>query len=130
MSDSPLPAYVERGGELVYQVPYAARDALQFVFLLRADAARLAETFQRDFGRPSGGAVEVRPALGLVILAVSRIAAIKSAEPPDSLLGGGIGELEVAFLTVGVDVRRDRPVVHHCRRRWRCEAHLARARAA
>ena len=112
MSPEPiLPAYVERGGELVYRVPYQARDALQYLFLLRADADRLAETFARDFGRPSGGAVPVRPALGLVILAVSRIAAIQSAEPPDSLLGAGIGELEVAFLTVGVDERRNVPVV-------------------
>jgi hypothetical protein len=55
--------------------------------------------------------VNVRPALGLVILAVSRIAAIKSADPPDSELGAGIGELEVAFLTVGVDTRRNTPVV-------------------
>ena len=106
-----LPAYVQRGGELVYQVPYAARNATQFIFLLRADAARLAATFARDFGTPSGGAVEVRPALGLVILAASRIPAIKSAAPPDSELGGGISELEVAFLTVGIDVRRRRPVV-------------------
>jgi hypothetical protein len=42
---------------------------------------------------------------------VSRIAAIKSADPPDSELGAGIGELEVAFLTVGVDTRRNTPVV-------------------
>ena len=106
-----LPAYVLRGGELVFQVPYAARNATQFIFLLRADATRLAATFARDFGTPSGGAVEVRPALGLVILAASRIPAIKSAAPPDSELGGGISELEVAFLTVGIDVRRRRPVV-------------------
>ena len=92
-------------------MPYAARNATQFIFLLRADAARLAATFARDFGTPSGGAVEVRPALGLVILAVSRIPAIKSAAPPDSELGGGIGELEVAFLAMGIDVRRRRPVV-------------------
>jgi len=71
-----LPSYVQRGGELVYQVPYAARNATQFIFLLRADAARLAATFARDFGTPSGGAVEVRPAMGLVILAASRIPAI------------------------------------------------------
>ncbi len=109
MSD--LPPYVDRGGELVFRLPYAARDALQFIFLLRADASRLAVTFSRDFTAPSSGAVEVRPALGLVILAASRIPAIKSAEPPDSDLGGGISELEVAFLTVGVDVRRRRPVV-------------------
>ena len=72
-----LPAYIQRGGELVYQVPYAARNATQFIFLLRADAARLAATFARDFGTPSGGDVEVRPALGLVILAASRIPADK-----------------------------------------------------
>ena len=106
-----LPAYVLRGGELVFQVPYAARNATQFIFLLRADAARLAATFARDFGTPSGGAVEVRPAMGLVILSASRIPTIKSAAPPDSELGGGISELEVAFLTVGIDVRRRRPVV-------------------
>lgn len=107
----PMPPYVRRGGELVYEVPYAARNATQFVFLLRADKDRLAATFARDFTTPSGGAVEVRPALGLVILAASRIPAIKSAAPPDSELGGGIGELEVAFLTVGIDVKRRRPVV-------------------
>ena len=106
-----LPPYVQRGGELVFQVPYAAKNATQFVFLLRADASQLAATFARDFTTPSGGAVEVRPALGLVILAASRIPAIKSAAPPDSELGGGISELEVAFLTVGIDVRRKRPVV-------------------
>ena len=106
-----LPAYVLRGGELVFQVPYAARNATQFIFLLRADAARLAATFARDFGTPSGGAVEVRPAMGLVILSASRIPTIKSAAPPDSELGGGVSELEVAFLTVGIDVRRRRPVV-------------------
>src|SRR5262245_42775921 len=106
-----LPPYVDRGGELVFSVPYAARDALQFIFVLRADPRRLAATFARDFGTPSGGAVDVRPALGLVILAASRISAIKSVAPPDSELGGGISELEVAFLTVGIDVRRGRPVV-------------------
>lgn len=106
-----LPPYVQRGGELVFQVPYAARNASQFIFLLRADAARLAATMARDFGTPSRGAVEVRPALGLVVLAASRIPAIKSASPPDSELGAGIGELEVAFLAVGIDVRRRRPVV-------------------
>ena len=107
-----LPAYVQRGGELVYRVPYAARNATPSSSSSRADAARLAATFARDFGTPSGGAVEVRPALGLVILAASRIPAIKSAAPPDSgELGGGVSELEVAFLTLGIDVRRRRPVV-------------------
>jgi hypothetical protein len=49
--------------------------------------------------------------MGLVILSVSRIPTIKSAAPPDSEIGGGISELEAAFLTVGIDVRRRRPVV-------------------
>ena len=111
MTGMRLPEYVERGGELVFRVPYAARDALQFVFVLPADAARLAGTLARDFGTPSGGLVDVRPAVSAVILAVSRIPAIKSAAPPDSELGAGISELEVAFLVVGVDVRRHRPVV-------------------
>ena len=111
MTETRLPEYVERGGELVFRVPYAARDAVQYVFVLPADAARVADTLARDFGGPSGGLVDVRPAASAVILAVSRIPAIKSAAPPDSELGAGISELEVAFLVVGVDVRRHRPVV-------------------
>lgn len=111
MTGTRLPEYVERGGELVFRVPYAARDAIQYVFVLPAEAARLADTLTRDFGRPSGGLVDVRPAVSAVILAVSRIPAIKSAAPPDSELGAGIPELEVAFLVVGVDVLRQRPVV-------------------
>jgi len=111
MTETPLPAYVERGGELVYRMPYAARDALQYVFVLPADPARLGATLARDFGTPSGGRVDVRPAVSAVTLGVSRIPAIKSVAPPDSELGGGISELEVAFMVVGVDVRRNRPVV-------------------
>jgi hypothetical protein len=111
MTEASMPAYVERGGELVYRVPYAARDAVQYVFVLPADPVRLGATLARDFGTPTAGLVDVRPAVSAVILGVSRIPAIKSAAPPDSELGAGISELEVAFMVMGVDVRRNRPVV-------------------
>lgn len=104
------PAYVDRGGELVYRQPYEALHTRQDVFFLRADRERLDRMFDRYFTAPSGGAVPVRPLTELIALSVVHIDAIGSAEPPHDTVGAGIAEWEVAVWTVGVDTRRGRPV--------------------
>ena len=105
-----LPAYVDRGSELVYQQPYAARDARQDIFFLRGDRACLDAMFDRYFTTPSGGEVTVRPMTSIVALSVLRIDAISSSEGDDDV-GAGIAEWEVAVWTVGVDVTRQQPVM-------------------
>jgi hypothetical protein len=61
MSAVPRSPYVDRGGELVYRQPYAARSTRQAVFILRGDRQALTQMFARYFTEPSGRAVEVRP---------------------------------------------------------------------
>jgi len=104
------PAYIDRGGELVYQQPYEASHTRQDVFFLRGDRERLGRMFDRYFTAPSGGAVTVRPLTELIALSVVHIKAISSAEPPHDMIGAGIAEREVAVWTVGVDTSRGRPV--------------------
>lgn len=110
MTESRLPAYFPRGGELVYRQPYQARGARQHVFFLRGNPDALQATFDRSIGGPSGGAVSIRPYTSLIALTVVHIDAIRSADPPDSLIGAGIEEHEVAIWTIGVDRQRHAPV--------------------
>jgi acetoacetate decarboxylase len=104
-----LPAYITRGGELVYRQPYQARGARQQVFFLRGNPDALQAMFDRSFGQASA-AVEIRPFTSLVALTVVHIDAIRSADAPDSAIGAGIEEHEVAIWTIGVDRRRRAPV--------------------
>lgn len=110
MTDPRLPAYFPRGGELVYRQPYQARNARQYVFFLRGSPDALQATFDRSIGGPSGGAVSIRPYTSLVALTVLHIDAIRSADPPDSAIGAGIEEHEVAIWTIGVERHRHAPV--------------------
>ena len=103
-----LPAYVERGGDLVFPPPYRARGVKNFMFTLDADPAALDGLFTRSFAEPSGGAVDIRPESAEVILTVVEIDAINATEPPHSQISAGGPELEVAFWVFGHDVQSGR----------------------
>ncbi|HKW90481.1 MAG TPA: acetoacetate decarboxylase family protein [Methylomirabilota bacterium] len=105
-----LPAYVPRGGELVYRQPYQGLGARQHVFFLRGDPAALQATFDRAIAGPSAGAVSIRPYTSLVAITVLHIDTIRSTDPPDSEVGAGIEEHEVAIWTIGVERHRHAPV--------------------
>lgn len=107
-----LPRYVERGGEIVPPHPYSANNARTYVFLLPADLAKLQDMFDRFFKAPSGGAVEVRASVPVVVLTVSRIGALQSTDPPYSELGCA-AETEVAVWVPGVHLAGERLIWFH-----------------
>ncbi len=110
MTARELPRYIDRGGEIVYRQPYVANGVRQYLFFLRGERKRLGEMFERYLKEPSGGAVDLRPLTEVVAVSLLHIDAIRSAEPPDSEVGAGIEEWELAFWTLGVDLHRLRLV--------------------
>jgi hypothetical protein len=56
-----LPAYVQRGGELVYQVPYAARNATQFIFLSQFWRANVDPSDHYVLSLPGTGRHRIKP---------------------------------------------------------------------
>jgi acetoacetate decarboxylase len=111
MTRTMLPRYVDRGGDLVYPPPYLARGVTNYAFFLQADPASLERTFARLFAEPSGGAIDIRPVGGEVMLSVAQLAEVNSTEPPHSEMSAGGAEVEVAFWVTGRDVQDDRLVL-------------------
>jgi len=95
----------------VYPPPYLARNVTNYAFFLEVDQARLERMFSRLFAEPSGGAVDIRPVGGEVMLSVAQLAAVNSTEPPQSEMSAGGSEVEIAFWATGRDVRTDRLVL-------------------
>lgn len=107
-----LPPYVLRSSELVYAPPYDAAGTTILAFALPAEQRRIGELLARYFNQPSGGAVDFRAALPVVILTVADIAALRPADPPGNALGT-VGEREVAVWVPVIDATRDQLVWFH-----------------
>ncbi len=100
-----MPRYVERGGEVVYAQPYAVRGLTMYAFLLRADEKLIDQMVNRELNAPTSGAERFQAASSVVLLNFVDIAALSSADPPDSWLGR-VPEKEVAIWVPVLDQRR------------------------
>lgn len=84
---SPLPRFVERGGEMVLRQPIACDRTTMYNFLVDADWNALVRLCDRTFREPSGGAVVVRPILPAVMVVAADIARGHSKDPVDAQKG-------------------------------------------
>lgn len=105
MTDSQLPLYVNRGGEIVGATPYLCRDVRTYNWVLRGQTDRLDQMLDRYLNQPSGGAVDFRSVTPHVLINVVQIGRIGDLIPPQSLLGTS-NENEVGFWTLAEDTRR------------------------
>jgi hypothetical protein len=103
MSD--LPPYVERASKQTFSPPYEASGARIYGFILGTDYRPLQEICDRALNRPSGGAVDYRPAVPLVFLTFADIRALSSIDPPDSHVGF-VPERDVAFWLLTLSVKK------------------------
>jgi hypothetical protein len=107
-----LPRYVPRSGELVYAPPYDAFGTHVLAWALRADERRMNALLARYFNEPSGGAVDFRAAMPLVMLTLADIANLRPAEVPGNRQGF-TREKEVAVWMPVIDAARDQLVWFH-----------------
>jgi len=99
--------YIDRGGELVYVQPFAAKGVHFYGFLLPADAGVLQEKLcDRYLNEPSGGATKFRPAAPLVLLVFCKLDSLNSEAPPYSDYGW-FAEQEAAIWVLTVDEQRE-----------------------
>ena len=79
--------YIDRGGELVYQPPFAAAGVEYYGFILDADKGKLQELCDRYLNAPLGGGRRFVPAGGFVLLACCNLASLRSTTPPYNNFG-------------------------------------------
>jgi hypothetical protein len=84
---STLPAYVDRGGEVVYAQPHAAIGMRMYCFVVDVDPARVDRKAARELNDPTGGLEKFRSGGGAALLNFVTISCITPADPPDSWLG-------------------------------------------
>jgi Acetoacetate decarboxylase (ADC) len=99
--------YIDRGGELVYQPPFAAAGVEYYGFILDADKGKLEELCDRYLNAPLGGGRRFVPAGGFVLLACCNLSSLRSTTPPYNNFGNFV-EHEVAFWVMVIDKSRER----------------------
>lgn len=90
-----LPAYVDRGGELVLRSPYTMRATRLFIFGLKACYEALSALCERYLNAPISAAL-YRPAIPYVLIGCADISTIRSDHAADRNKGQ-ISELEIAL---------------------------------
>jgi hypothetical protein len=97
-----LPDYVDRGGRQVWRPPYDARHADLFGFVVQGDRDSIDALLRHDLVEPAGGAVDLRCASPLVVVAFATIDRLTSADPRDKLRGF-LSEREVSVWCLAAD---------------------------
>jgi len=99
--------YIDRGGEQVYEQPFAAKGVHFYGFLLSADQDVLQKNLcDRYLNEPSGGVTKFRPAAPLVLLAFCKLDSLSSEAPPYNGYGW-FSEQEAAIWVLTVDEVRE-----------------------
>lgn len=91
----PEPAYVERGGEIAYRLPFRSAGAHIHFFFVHGDEECIRRHLDRTYNRPSGGAVSLEPAGPYVLLNFITVRRLTSGEPDRAL--GGASEREASI---------------------------------
>lgn len=91
----PEPAYVERGGEICFRLPFRSCGARIHFFYVQGDESKLHRYLERTYNRPSGGVVKLRPAGPYVLVNFIKVSRLVSGEPDRAL--GGVEELEASI---------------------------------
>ena len=91
----PEPAYVERGGEIAYRLPFRSAGAHIHFFFVQGDEECIRRHLDRTYNRPSGGAVSLAPAGPYVLLNFITVRRLTSGEPDQAL--GGASEVEASI---------------------------------
>ncbi len=102
-----MQTYIDRGGELVYEPPFAAEGVEYYSFILDADKGKLQEICDRYLNAPIGGVRRFLPAGGFVLLACCKLSSLRSITPPYSNFGRFV-EREVAFWVLVIDKVKER----------------------
>jgi len=104
----PSPAYVERGGDVVYRTPFRARGARMYLFFIPADPRPLQTVIDRALIQPSQGAEAYRTFSGHVIMSFMHVNRLTGGRGDERL--GAIPESEGSIWIPMVDTRRNRLV--------------------
>jgi hypothetical protein len=82
-----LPAYVDRGGEVVYAQPHAVIGMRMYCFVIDVDRALVDKKAERELNAPTGGQEKFGSASRAALLNFVTMSCITPADPPDSWLG-------------------------------------------
>ncbi|MGH9041614.1 MAG: acetoacetate decarboxylase family protein [Acidimicrobiia bacterium] len=104
----PTPAYVERGGDVVYRTPFRARGARMYAFFIPADPGHLQAVIDRTLIHPSQGAERYRTFANHVVLSFMHVERLTGGQGDERL--GAIPESEGSIWMPMVDMRRNRLV--------------------
>ena len=104
----PSPAYVERGGDIVYRTPFRARGARMYVFFIPADPRRMQTAIDRSLIQPSLGAERYRTFSSHVVMSFMHVKRLTGGRGDERL--GAIPESEGSIWMPMVDTRRNRLV--------------------
>ena len=96
MPESPLPKYLDRGGEQALRAPFLGRDVRLHGFMFDADEAALQAVCDRYLNAPSNGRVRYVPLVPRVLLIFAEFGRLGSQDSPDSQKGI-MTEIDVAF---------------------------------
>ena len=101
-----LAEYVDYGGLATCPSPVDCEDATLYSFLLEADYGALSKLCRKVFRRPSGGRLDLRPLLPLVMLSFGEVEKIKPQLEPWCHMGFA-SETQVAFWVPVVAVQSE-----------------------
>ncbi|MGI8921231.1 MAG: hypothetical protein ACR2HD_06095 [Solirubrobacteraceae bacterium] len=109
-----LPQYVDYGSLVSVPAPFVSLNTTLHGFWFEADRERLEMLCRKIFHEPSGGAVDVRPISGHLMISWGQIAQVISQTPPFDRYGG-VAEPQVAVWLPAARVRQrgDQLVAEH-----------------
>jgi hypothetical protein len=100
-------SYIDRGGELVYQPPFIAKDVGYYGFILDADKEKLQELCDRYLNSLIGGDRRFVPAGSFVLLACCDLPELQSSTKPYQDMGS-FAEREMALWLLLIDKVQER----------------------
>jgi hypothetical protein len=100
------PRYVDRPGDVVFRPPYLQARTLLTAWPLPSDAAALQKVLDVALNEPSGGAVEYRPLLPMVLLVLADIKQVSSLDPRDAGRGW-VPEQDICFWILAGAYKKD-----------------------
>jgi hypothetical protein len=100
------PSYIDRGGELVYQPPFVAKEVEYYGFILDADKEKLQEVCDRYLNSLIGNRRFV-PASSFVLLACCNLPVLQSKTKPYQDMGS-FAEREIALWVLVIDKIQER----------------------